>query len=35
MEIQQIADDLGINRNAVDQALSRAHTAIRRDLPHD
>ena len=35
MEIQQIADDLGINRNAVDQALSRAHTAIRKDLPHD
>ena len=35
MEIQQIADDLGINRNAVDQALSRAHSAIRRDLPHD
>jgi RNA polymerase sigma factor (sigma-70 family) len=35
MEIEQIADRLGVTRNAVDQALHRGHRALREALTVD
>ena len=32
LEIEQIAERLGLTRNAVDQALHRGHKKLREDL---
>jgi RNA polymerase sigma factor (sigma-70 family) len=34
LEIEQIAERLGLRRNAVDQALHRGHTKLREALTH-
>ena len=34
LEIEQIAERLGLKRNAVDQALHRGHTKLREALTH-
>jgi RNA polymerase sigma factor (sigma-70 family) len=35
LEIEQIADRLGLTRNAVDQALHRGHAKLREVLAHE